>query len=186
MITVEEVLRSTAYRKIDIENLLEPGSDSWVRFDPVLGYVPDDIVMRDGMDSTWSTYRFESTGERKIINGAGRPCRINTYGDSYTFCQQVSDGETWQEVLAAHLCEPIRNFGNGGYGVNQAYQRAMRNGGDRVLGRVHHPGRLRRRSHPQPGRGPLAANAVAPAGPAHHPGHAHARAALGARPLRPR
>ena len=56
----------------------------------------------------------------------GRPCRINTYGDSFTQCHQVSDGETWQEYLAAHLGEPIRNFGMGGYGAYQAYRRMVR------------------------------------------------------------
>jgi hypothetical protein len=61
-----------------------------------------------------------------MVNYADQPCRINTYGDSYTQCAQVSDGETWQEVLAAHFREPIRNFGVGGYGVYQAYRRAMR------------------------------------------------------------
>ena len=57
---------------------------------------------------------------------AGRPCRINTYGDSFTQCHQVSDAETWQEYLAGHLGEPIRNFGMGGYGVYQAYRRMVR------------------------------------------------------------
>jgi hypothetical protein len=38
----------------------------------------------------------------------------------------VSDGETWQEHLAAHFGEPIRNFGIGGYGVWQAYLRLQR------------------------------------------------------------
>jgi hypothetical protein len=38
----------------------------------------------------------------------------------YSDCHQVSDCETWQEYLAGHLGEPIRNFGMGGYGVYQA------------------------------------------------------------------
>jgi hypothetical protein len=54
-----------------------------------------------------------------------RPCRINTYGNSFTQCHQVSDGETWQEYLAAHLGEPVRNFGMGGFGVYQAFRRLM-------------------------------------------------------------
>src|SRR5256885_2648577 len=60
---------------------------------------------------------------RTSIMYADRPCRINTYGDSFTQCHQVSDHETWQEYLAAHLGEPIRNFGMGGYGFYQAYRR---------------------------------------------------------------
>src|SRR5262249_58597382 len=39
---------------------------------------------------------------------------------------QVSDGETWQESLAAHLGEPVRNYGIGGYSVYQAYLRMLR------------------------------------------------------------
>jgi hypothetical protein len=38
----------------------------------------------------------------------------------------VSDGETWPEYIAAHLGEPVRNFGIGGYGVYQAYRRMLR------------------------------------------------------------
>jgi hypothetical protein len=49
--------------------------------------------------------------------------RINSYGDSYTNCEMVNDGETWQEVLAARLGEPIRNFGIGAHSVYQMYLR---------------------------------------------------------------
>jgi hypothetical protein len=38
----------------------------------------------------------------------------------------VSDCETWQEYLAGHLGEPIRNFGMGGFGVYQTYRRMIR------------------------------------------------------------
>ena len=55
-----------------------------------------------------------------------RPCRINTYGNSFTQCHQVSDSETWQEYLAGHLGEPIQNFGMGGFGIYQAYRRLLR------------------------------------------------------------
>ena len=37
----------------------------------------------------------------------------------------MSDGETWQEYLSAHLQEPIRNYGIGGYSVYQAYRRML-------------------------------------------------------------
>ena len=62
-------------------------------------------------------------GARKLINFSDRPSRIHTYGDSFTHCDQVNDGETWQECLAAHLQEPLRNYGVGGYSVYQAYRR---------------------------------------------------------------
>jgi len=59
-------------------------------------------------------------------NYGDKPCRINTYGDSFTQCHQVSDHETWQKIPAAHLQEPIRNYGIGGWSVYQAYLRMLR------------------------------------------------------------
>lgn len=103
-----------------------PANNQWARFDPQLGYVPKDSIQRDGIDGSRSVYRYGPNGERKTVNCADRPCRINTYGDSFTQCHQVSDGETWQESLAAHLGEPIRNFGVGGYGAFQAFERLRR------------------------------------------------------------
>ena len=35
-------------------------------------------------------------------------------------------GETWQEFLGAHLREPVKNFGVGGYSVHQAFRRMQR------------------------------------------------------------
>lgn len=106
--------------------LQPPPNNQWATFDAELGYVPKDSIQHDGFDGTWSIYRYGPSGERKMINYANRPCRINTYGNSFTQCHQVSDGQTWQEQLAAHLGEPIRNFGMGGYGVFQAFCRLRR------------------------------------------------------------
>lgn len=110
----------------DIDRFLAPGEPNWARFDPELGYVPNDSDVADGYDSATSTYRYGALGERLVINNAGDPCRINTFGDSFTQCHQVSNGETWQEYLAANIGEPIRNFGVGGYGVYQAALRLRR------------------------------------------------------------
>jgi len=126
VVNVETILRRTTFRRMDVEALLDPNQPSWVKFDPELGYVPSDFVMQDGMDDSWTTYRYEPGGHRKLINYADRPCRINTFGDSYTHCQQVSDGETWQEALAAHIGEPIRNFGCGGQSLYFACRLAKR------------------------------------------------------------
>lgn len=125
-VDVKKLLYATAFRTIDVEHLLNQDKDNWVCFDPVLGYIPSCIILKDGMDQSYSTYTYEENGARRLINYADKPCRINTYGDSFTECQQVSDGETWQEKLAAHIGEPIRNFGSGGYGVYQAYLRLLR------------------------------------------------------------
>ena len=124
---MKELLYLAGYHEAEIDRILDPENPAFIKFDPVLGYELKDYIFNDGMEGTLSEYQYEPHGgHRKLINYADQPCRINTYGNSYTQCAQVSDGETWQEILAAHFREPMRNFGVGGYGVYQAYRRAMR------------------------------------------------------------
>ena len=89
---------------------------SWAQFDPVVGYILGNYVPRDGIDGSSTISTVQPNGARTSFMYKGKPCRINTYGNSFTQCHQVSDGETWHEYLAAHLGEPIRNFGMGGFG----------------------------------------------------------------------
>ena len=100
-------------------------NQGWL-FDSNLGWVLCDSIRGRSVDGSKGFYSYEEDGARKVINAAGRPCRIHTYGNSFTHCDQVSDGETWQEYLAAHIQEPIRNYGVGGYSVYQAYRRMLR------------------------------------------------------------
>jgi hypothetical protein len=123
---IKQILQTTTYRKLDVEAVLDPAKPSWCSFDPEIGYVPRNIVLRDGMDFCRTTYTYEPAGQRKMVNYADQPCRVNTYGDSFTQSQQCSDDESWQERLAAHIGEPIRNFGIGGHSVFTAYKRLLR------------------------------------------------------------
>jgi hypothetical protein len=122
--TFVEYLRDAAVPREVIDRFL--GGPSWARFDPELGYVLGDFLPADGIDGSVTISTSRPDGARTAFMYVERPCRINTYGDSFTQCHQVSDGETWQEYLAAHLGEPIRNFGMGGYGAYQAYRRMVR------------------------------------------------------------
>jgi hypothetical protein len=99
---------------------------SWAQFDPEVGYVLGNFMPRDGMDGSSTFSTVGPNGARTRFLYRGKPCRINTYGNSFTLCHQVSDGETWQEYLAGHLGEPVRNFGMGGFGFYQAYRRMLR------------------------------------------------------------
>ncbi len=50
--------------------------------------------------------------------------RIVACGDSFTFCQEVSDEDTWPAILEASWPEAeVINLGVGGYGTDQAYLR---------------------------------------------------------------
>ena len=95
-------------------------------FDSDLGWVLCDSIRPRSVDGSKGFYSYETDGARKVVNLPDKTCRIHTYGNSFTHCDQVSDGETWQEYLAAHLQEPIRNYGVGGYGVYQAFRRMLK------------------------------------------------------------
>lgn len=122
--TFVEYLRASAVPPTVIDGFLR--GPSWARFDPELGYILGNSLPTDGIDGSATISTARPDGARTAFMYVGRPCRINTYGDSFTQCHQVSDGETWQEYLAAHLGEPIRNFGMGGYGAYQSYRRMAR------------------------------------------------------------
>jgi hypothetical protein len=125
-VTWEQYLRASAVPKEVLDTFLDPKQLSWAKFDPELGYHLGNYLPHDGMDGSSTISTVDKIGARTAHLYVNRPCRINTYGNSFTQCHQVSDGETWQEYLAAHLGEPIRNFGMGGYGVYQAYRRMLR------------------------------------------------------------
>ena len=110
--------------KTEIEVFLN--EKSWAKFDPEVGYTLGNYLPHDGMEGSSTISTSIETGARTPHMYTKRQSRINTYGNSFTQCHQVSDGETWQEYLAAHFGEPIRNFGMGGFGVYQAYRRMLR------------------------------------------------------------
>ena len=125
-----EYLENLLHTRKEIDDWIAGKASPWkkgyIRYDGELGWLFRSGRFQDGVDGSTSTYNFDDLGPRRLISYRDKSCRINTYGDSFTECHQVSDGETWQEVLSAHLCEPIRNYGVGGYSVYQAYLRMMR------------------------------------------------------------
>lgn len=123
--TWEQYLRNAAVPGPVMEAFADPDAISWAKFHPVLGYTLGNSMPRDGIDGSSTISTAIPGGMRTARMYVEKPCRINTYGNSYTQCHQASDGETWQEYLAAHLGEPVRNFGMGGYGTYQAYRRML-------------------------------------------------------------
>ncbi len=123
-ISLEDHIRNNVASKKEIDVFLHEAS--WAQFDPVVGYILGNYLPRDGMDQSLTLSTVQPDGARTSFMYTDKPCRINTYGNSFTHCHQVSDGETWQEYLAAHLGEPVRNFGMGGFGLYQAYRRMLR------------------------------------------------------------
>ena len=121
-----EFLKHLLCSREDVDDWIAGRAFPFSKYDSELGYLHRDREYQDGIEGSITTYRYDHSGSRRMINYADHECRINTYGNSFTHCDQVSDGETWQEILAAHLCEPVRNYGVGGYSVYQAYLRMQR------------------------------------------------------------
>ena len=118
-----EYLKTLIYTKEDVDNWFARSAFPFCKYDGIMGYLHIDRSFQEGLDNSWASYSYDIHDARRILMYPEAPCRINTYGDSFTSCEQVNDGETWQEVLAAHLVEPVRNYGIGGYSVYQTYLR---------------------------------------------------------------
>ncbi len=113
-ITTREFFNAVTPKREHVDRFLDPNAHNYAEFDSELGYIRKNSVLKDGIDESYTISRYGACGDRLMSNFADRPCRINTYGNSFTQCDQVNDGETWQEYHAAHFGEPIRNFGVGG------------------------------------------------------------------------
>jgi hypothetical protein len=124
-VTARDYLKSILYTKDEVKQWLAGKAFPFAKYSSEFGWLLRDARFQDGMNGSTSVYTYGPLDERITIHYQDQPCRINTYGNSYTQCHQVSDGETWQEVLGAHLQEPVRNFGVGGWSVYQAYLRML-------------------------------------------------------------
>jgi hypothetical protein len=121
-----DFLREAAVTRGTVDLFLDSNALTMFRFDPELGYTLKNNLSCDGMNSSRTIQTVSEKGTRGCGVYSHLPCRINTYGDSFTQCAQVSDYETWQAYLAGHLGEPIRNWGVGGFGAYQTYRRLLR------------------------------------------------------------
>ena len=127
IMTARQYLNEILYTKEEVDKWLAGKAFPFAKYHSEFGWLLNNGLVRDGVDNSLCQYTFTGEdGERIMNNYKEKPCRINTYGDSFTQCHQVSDLETWQEVLAAHLQEPVRNFGIGGWSVYQAYLRMLK------------------------------------------------------------
>ena len=126
MTEFEQHIRARACTREEIDHFLDPDKLSMWQFDAEVGYILGNYLPRVGIDDSLTIRTVQNNGRRNAVLYDDRPRRINTYGNSYTQCAQVSDQETWQEYLAAHIGEPIGNYGVGGFGIYQAYRRMLR------------------------------------------------------------
>lgn len=94
-------------------------------FDKELGWVrkPNTSGIEKGKYGD-ITFFIDSEGSRKS-SFPKLEKTIAVFGDSYAFCRQVMDTETWEEGVSKTLNTGVLNFGVGNYGVDQALIRYM-------------------------------------------------------------
>jgi len=92
-------------------------------FDPHLGWVrkPNSSGIEKGQKGR-ITFYIDAAGSRTNTFGKSPPV-IAAFGDSYAFCRQVEDDETWEAQLSQQEDFGVLNFGVGNYGVDQALLR---------------------------------------------------------------
>ena len=92
-------------------------------FDSDLGWVrrPNSSGIEKGKKGK-ITFHIDSLGSRRNSLEKSPPT-IAAFGDSYAFCRQVEDDETWESQLAQQKGFGVMNFGVGNYGVDQALLR---------------------------------------------------------------
>jgi hypothetical protein len=91
-------------------------------YDARLGWIPKRGAVGETGGSSWS---IDSAGLRRtgtIMAPAVRP--ILAIGDSFTFGDEVQDGETWPAQLQQELGIPVLNAGVFAYGIDQSFLRA--------------------------------------------------------------
>jgi len=71
-------------------------------------------------------YHINEKGQRENSKHEQLPMLISTYGDSFTFCRQVNDNESFQWYLSELTQTNVLNYGVGNYGLDQAFLRLQR------------------------------------------------------------
>jgi hypothetical protein len=107
--------------KKGLEKFLEHGYDNelgWVR-------KPNTEHFEKGKlgQTKWT---INSKGCRTNPNFDKNQSEISCYGDSFTFCRQVDDNETWEHILSHYRGTNVTNFGVGNYGLDQVLLRLKR------------------------------------------------------------
>jgi hypothetical protein len=92
-------------------------------FDPRLGWVrkPNSSGIERGKNGN-IRFEIDASGSRATVPSTRVPT-VAAFGDSYAFCRQVEDGETWEAHLARAKESTVLNYGVGNYGVDQALLR---------------------------------------------------------------
>ena len=110
---------------IDADGLARFFDHGW---DSELGWTRKPGTWHDetGAGGRRTRYHIGPTGARRDPTHDEDPFAVLAYGDSYTFCRQVDDEETWPHHLSGLIGGRVGNYGVGNYGIDQALLRLER------------------------------------------------------------
>ena len=117
--------------KDEFPKLSENGLKKFIQhgYDPELGWnrKPNTFHEEIGKNGVPTKWTINSNGERNNPGFEKTSSEISCYGDSFTFCRQVNDNETWEYFLSKKLNTNIQNFGVGNHGIDQSFLRLKNN-----------------------------------------------------------
>lgn len=93
-------------------------------YDSELGWIrKPNTSKKEKNKSSSSEWSINSKGCRTNPGFEDKPSFISCYGDSFTFCRQVNNNETWEHFLSQINNSNVQNFGVGNYGIDQSLLR---------------------------------------------------------------
>ena len=96
-------------------------------YDPEIGWIRKPNTTREEKGKHGKTkWSINEKGARTNPNFEKLSSNILCCGDSFTFCRQVNDNETWENYLSRLENTNVLNFGVGNYGIDQSFLRLKR------------------------------------------------------------
>ena len=96
-------------------------------YDPELGWVRKPLTKKEEIGRDGKTlYTINAYGCRFNPGHENLARLISCYGDSFVFCRQVNDNETFEWHLSEITKSNVLNFGVGNYGLDQSILRLFR------------------------------------------------------------
>jgi hypothetical protein len=98
-----------------------------IGYDTELGWIrKPNTANSEKKEKEITTWSINNYGCRTNPGFDTHESRISCYGDSFTFCRQTNNDETWEYFLSKLQKTNVLNFGVGNYGVDQAILRLKR------------------------------------------------------------
>ena len=115
----------SAIQQKSTENLFVE-KQNYVSFDATLGW----SIKANGFSKLYQANSSAIRSDREYtITPPEDISRISAFGDSFTHCDEVKNNETWQASMErSDSSVEVLNFGVGGFGLDQAYLRYLKDG----------------------------------------------------------